>query len=96
MKRRVVVTGLGLVTAVGNDVPTTWSAVVAGVATTFGHLDAVVALDRSIAELGIYPAVDPLASTSRALTPEIVKPCEHVVTTAVINMAGMFNTAPVE
>ena len=41
-------------------------------ATTFAHLDATLVLERSIAELGIYPAVDPLASTSRALTPEIV------------------------
>jgi len=41
-------------------------------ATTFAHLDATVVLERSIAELGIYPAVDPLASTSRALAPEIV------------------------
>ncbi len=43
-----------------------------GVATTFGHLDAVVALERSIAEQGLYPAVDPLTSTSRILTPAIV------------------------
>jgi F-type H+/Na+-transporting ATPase subunit beta len=41
-------------------------------ATTFAHLDATIVLERSIAELGIYPAVDPLASTSRSLTPEIV------------------------
>ncbi len=41
-------------------------------ATTFTHLDATIVLERSIAELGIYPAVDPLSSTSRALTPEIV------------------------
>jgi F-type H+-transporting ATPase subunit beta len=41
-------------------------------ATTFAHLDATIVLERSIAELGIYPAVDPLASTSRALTAEIV------------------------
>ena len=41
-------------------------------ATTFAHLDATLVLDRAIAELGIYPAVDPLASTSRALTPDIV------------------------
>src|SRR5499426_1155560 len=41
-------------------------------ATTFAHLDATLVLDRSIAELGIYPAVDPLASTSRALAPEVV------------------------
>ena len=41
-------------------------------ATTFAHLDATIVLERSIAELGIYPAVDPLASTSRTLAPEIV------------------------
>src|SRR5271166_4149469 len=41
-------------------------------ATTFAHLDATIVLDRSIAELGIYPAVEPLGSTSRALAPEIV------------------------
>jgi len=41
-------------------------------ATTFAHLDATTNLERRIAEMGIYPAVDPLASTSRILTPEIV------------------------
>ena len=41
-------------------------------ATTFAHLDATTALDRGIASLGIYPAVDPLNSTSRILTPEVV------------------------
>ena len=39
---------------------------------TFAHLDATLSLERSIAELGIYPAVDPLASTSRALEPRVV------------------------
>jgi F-type H+-transporting ATPase subunit beta len=43
-----------------------------GVVATYSHLDAIVALDRSIAELGIYPAVDPLASTSRALERAVV------------------------
>jgi F-type H+-transporting ATPase subunit beta len=43
-----------------------------GIVATFGHLDAVIALERSIAEQGIYPAVDPLASTSRILDPAIV------------------------
>ncbi len=43
-----------------------------GIVTTFGHLDAVIALERSIAEQGLYPAVDPLASTSRILDPLIV------------------------
>src|SRR6059058_5799990 len=41
-------------------------------ATTFTHLDATIVLERALTELGIYPAVDPLASTSRALAPEIV------------------------
>jgi len=41
-------------------------------ATTFAHLDATTVLDRGIASLGIYPAVDPLDSTSRILTPEVV------------------------
>ena len=43
-----------------------------GVATTFGHLDAVVALERSLAEQALYPAMDPLTSFSRALEPRIV------------------------
>jgi len=43
-----------------------------GIVTTFGHLDAVLALDRAISEMGIYPAVDPLAATSRILDPRIV------------------------
>ena len=41
-------------------------------ATTFAHLDATVVLSRQIAELGIYPAVDPLDSTSRQLDPLVV------------------------
>ena len=43
-----------------------------GIVTTMGHLDAVIALERSIADLGLYPAVDPLSSTSRILDPKIV------------------------
>ena len=43
-----------------------------GIVTTFGHLDAVIALERSIAEQGLYPAVDPLSSTSRILDPRVV------------------------
>jgi len=43
-----------------------------GVVTSFGHLDAVIALERSIAEQALFPAVDPLASTSRILDPVIV------------------------
>jgi F-type H+-transporting ATPase subunit beta len=41
-------------------------------ATTFAHLDAIIALSRSISELGIYPAVDPLESSSRILDPKVV------------------------
>ena len=41
-------------------------------ATTFAHLDATVVLSRQIAELGIYPAIDPLDSTSRQLDPLMV------------------------
>jgi F-type H+-transporting ATPase subunit beta len=41
-------------------------------ANTFAHLDSTIVLERSIAELGIYPAVDPLSSTSKALAPEVV------------------------
>ncbi|WP_022794570.1 F0F1 ATP synthase subunit beta [Marinococcus halotolerans] len=41
-------------------------------ATTFAHLDATTNLERRLTEMGIYPAVDPLASTSRALAPEVV------------------------
>jgi F-type H+-transporting ATPase subunit beta len=47
--------------------------------TTFTHLDATIALERSIVEKGIYPAVDPLASTSRILDPGIVG-VEHYTT----------------
>ncbi len=43
-----------------------------GVVTTFGHLDAVIALERALTEQGLYPAVDPLTSTSRILTPGVV------------------------
>jgi F-type H+-transporting ATPase subunit beta len=50
-----------------------------GVATTFGHLDAVIALERSIAEQGLYPAVDPLSSTSRIMTPAVVGAEHHSV-----------------
>src|SRR5512145_2623457 len=49
-------------------------------ATTFGHLDATVVLSRDIASLGIYPAVDPLDSTSRQIDPNVVGE-EHYTTT---------------
>jgi F-type H+-transporting ATPase subunit beta len=49
-------------------------------ANTFAHLDAFITLDRSISEKGIYPAIDPLGSSSRALAPDIVS-AEHYRTT---------------
>ena len=52
-------------------------------ATTFTHLDATTVLDRAIASLGIYPAVDPLDSTSRILSPEIVGQEHYKVARAV-------------
>jgi F-type H+-transporting ATPase subunit beta len=52
-------------------------------ATTFGHLDASIVLERSIASLGIYPAVDPLASSSRILDPSIVGSEHYDVASAV-------------
>ncbi len=55
-------------------------------ATTFAHLDATTVLDRSIASLGIYPAVDPLDSTSRILTPDIVGQEHYDVAQAVIGI----------
>jgi len=41
-------------------------------ATTFAHLDATTVLNRALTELGIYPAVDPLDSTSRMLNPNVI------------------------
>ena len=52
-------------------------------ATTFAHLDATTNLERKLSEMGIYPAVDPLASTSRALSPEIVGEEHYAVATSV-------------
>lgn len=52
-------------------------------ATTFAHLDATTNLERKLTEQGIYPAVDPLASTSRALSPEIVGEEHYNVATGV-------------
>lgn len=54
-----------------------------GVATTFTHLDATTVLSRQIAELGIYPAVDPLDSTSRILDPKVVGEEHYAVARAV-------------
>jgi F-type H+-transporting ATPase subunit beta len=50
-----------------------------GIVTTFGHLDAVISLDRGLVEQGLYPAVDPLASFSRILDPRLVGD-EHYTT----------------
>ncbi len=55
-------------------------------ATTFAHLDATVVLSRSIAELGIYPAIDPLDSTSRQLDPLVVGTAHYEVARGVQNV----------
>jgi F-type H+-transporting ATPase subunit beta len=76
-------------------------------ANTFAHLDSTIVLERSIAELGIYPAVDPLASTSKALSPDIVGEEHYAVARGVqkvlqrykdlqdiINILGMDELSP--
>jgi len=55
-------------------------------ATTFAHLDSTVVLSRQIAELGIYPAVDPLDSTSRQLDPQVIGEEHYNVTQSVQNV----------
>ena len=59
-------------------------------ATTFAHLDATTVLDRGIASLGIYPAVDPLDSTSRILAPEIVGQEHYDVARSVIQLLQLY------
>ena len=59
-------------------------------ATTFSHLDATNVLDRGIAALGIFPAVDPLASTSRILDPSVVGQEHYDVAQAVINTLNRY------
>ncbi len=60
-------------------------------ATTFAHLDATTVLSRNIASMGIYPAVDPLESTSRILTPEIVGQEHYEVSRAVQSILQRYN-----
>ena len=55
-------------------------------ATAFAHLDATTVLDRKISELGIYPAVDPLSSTSRILDPRVIGDRHYQVTRSVQNI----------
>ena len=57
-----------------------------GIATTFGHLDTIVALERSLSAQGLYPAVDPLASFSRVLEPDIVGEEHYNVARGVIEV----------
>ena len=60
-------------------------------ATTFAHLDATTVLSRNIASMGIYPAVDPLESTSRILTPDIVGKAHYEVARAVQSILQRYN-----
>jgi len=57
-----------------------------GIATTFGHLDTIVALERSLSAQGLYPAVDPLASFSRVVEPDIVGEEHYNVARGVIEV----------
>jgi len=61
-------------------------------ATSFTHLDATTVLSRAIAELGIYPAVDPLDSTSRILDPLIVGPHHYTIATSVQNVLQKYKS----
>ena len=63
-------------------------------ATTFTHLDAKTVLSRSISELGIYPAVDPLESTSRALDPQIVGDEHYRVATGIQELLQNYKDLP--
>jgi F-type H+-transporting ATPase subunit beta len=60
-------------------------------ATTFAHLDSTIVLDRRISDMGIYPAVDPLASTSTALTPDIVGEEHYTVARRVQQILQRYN-----
>ena len=60
-------------------------------ATTFAHLDATTNLERKLAEIGIYPAVDPLASTSRILTPAVVGEEHYQVARGVQQVLQRYN-----
>ena len=55
-------------------------------ATTFAHLDGTVVLSRALTEIGIYPAVDPLDSTSRILDPLVIGPEHYAVSRKVQNI----------
>jgi F-type H+-transporting ATPase subunit beta len=61
-------------------------------ATSFTHLDATTVLSRAIAELGIYPAVDPLDSTSRILDPLIVGVQHYAIATSVQNVLQKYKS----
>ncbi len=72
LQERIVSTGNGSITSVQAVYVPADDLTDPAPATTFSHLDATTVLSRKIVELGIYPAVDPLASSSRALTPDFV------------------------
>ena len=72
LQERIVSTGNGSVTSVQAVYVPADDYTDPAPATTFAHLDATTALDRGIASLGIYPAVDPLNSSSRILSPDVV------------------------
>jgi len=72
LQERITTTGRGSITSVQAVYVPADDYTDPAPVTTFAHLDATIALERSIVEMGLYPAVDPLASTSRILDPRIV------------------------
>ncbi len=72
LQERITSTGVGSITSVQAVYVPADDLTDPAPATTFAHLDATTVLSRQIAELGIYPAVDPLDSTSRMLDPRII------------------------
>jgi F-type H+-transporting ATPase subunit beta len=72
LQERIVSTGNGSITSVQAVYVPADDLTDPAPATTFSHLDATTVLSRKIVELGIYPAVDPLESSSRALSPDFV------------------------
>ena len=91
LQERITSTSKGSITSVQADYVPADDLTDPAPATAFIHLDATTVLERSIAELGIYPAVDPLASTSRALDASIVGEEHYAVATGVQEILQAYN-----
>ncbi len=91
LQERIVSTGNGSITSVQAVYVPADDLTDPAPATTFSHLDATTVLSRKIVELGIYPAVDPLESSSRMLTPEFVGDRHYRVTKEVQRVLQKYN-----